>query len=72
MEDDTNVTKNLGQTNERQNKNPWKPRKEKNKPKRGSGGQAFIENITEKVMVQLIHTMNENQIDIKVKILVWR
>ena len=32
----------------------------------------FIEELTEKIMVQLIHTMSENQIDIKNKNLAER
>ena len=47
-------------------KGPWKPRKENDENrKKVLEDRSFIENICESVMVQLIHTMNENEIDIK-------
>ena len=57
MEDDTNVIQG-----------PWKPNKKNYKVKKQTEeDMAFIEELTEKVMVQLIHTMSENQIDIQSK-----
>ena len=57
MEDDTNVIQG-----------PWKPNKKNSKVKKQTEeDMAFIEELTEKVMVQLIHTMSENQIDIQSK-----
>ena len=44
-------------------KGPWKHRKENDEHrKKVQDDIAFIENICESVMVQLIHTMNENEI----------
>ena len=57
MEDDTNVIQG-----------PWKPSKKNSEVKKQTEeDMAFIEELTEKVMVQLIHTMSENQIDIQSK-----
>ena len=57
MEDDTNVIQG-----------PWKPNKKNSKVKKQTEEDlAFIEELSEKVMVQLIHTMSENQIDIQSK-----
>ena len=57
MEDDTNVIQG-----------PWKPNKKNSKVKKQTEeDMAFIEELTEKVMVQLLHTMSENQIDIQSK-----
>ena len=57
MEDDTNVIQG-----------PWKTNKKNSKVKKQTEeDMAFIEELTEKVMVQLIHTMSENQIDIQSK-----
>tara|TARA_B100000508_G_C11334826_1_gene216177 strand:+ start:185 stop:565 length:381 start_codon:yes stop_codon:yes gene_type:complete len=57
MEDDTNVIQG-----------PWKPNKKNSEVKKQTEeDMAFIEELTEKVMVQLIHTMSENQIDIQSK-----
>ena len=55
MTDDTNVIKG-----------PWKDRGQSvEERKKISDDMSFIENLTETTMVQLIHTMNENDIDIK-------
>ena len=53
MTDDTNVIKG-----------PWKDRGQSvEERKKISDDMSFIENLTETTMVQLIHTMNENDID---------
>ena len=47
-------------------KGPWKDQgQHKEEQKKISEDMSFIENMTETVMVQFIHTMNENDIDIK-------
>ena len=54
------------QMNDNVIKGPWKDRKQnKEQQKKVTEDMSFVENITETVMVQLIHTMNENDIDIK-------
>ena len=53
------------QMNDNVIKGPWKPRKENDENrKKVLEDRSFIENICESVMVQLIHTMNENEIDL--------
>ena len=60
MNDETNVIQG-----------PWKPNKKNSEAKKKvDEDMNFIEELTEKIMVQLIHTMNENQIDIKNKYLI--
>lgn len=57
MNDETNVIQG-----------PWKPNKKNSEAKKKvDEDMNFIEELTERIMVQLIHTMNENQIDIKNK-----
>ena len=57
MEDDTNVIQG-----------PWESsEKDTEVKKKIEDDMNFIEELTEKIMVQLIHTMSENQIDIKNK-----
>ena len=47
-------------------KGPWKDRKiDKEQQKKVTEDMSFVESVTETAMVQFIHTMNENDIDIK-------
>ena len=57
MEDETNIIQG-----------PWKPNKKNSEVKKKiEEDMSFIDELTEKVMVQFIHTMSENQIDIQSK-----
>ena len=54
------------QMNDNVIKGPWKERKQnKEQQKKVAEDMSFVENVTETTMVQFIHTMNENDIDIK-------
>ena len=54
------------QMNDNVIKGPWKERKQnKEQQKKVAEDMSFVENVPETTMVQFIHTMNENDIDIK-------
>ena len=54
-------------------KGPWKDQgQHKEEQKKIAEDMSFIENMTETVMVQFIHTMNEMTLISKTRILVWR